>query len=45
MRRRLSGPDDFERESTYRFECTGAVYVVSLDGGWMTLVREGEEES
>ena len=42
MTRRLSGPDDFERESVCRFECTGATYVVSFEGGWMTLTREEE---
>jgi len=44
MTRRLPGPDDFERESSFRFECTGAVYVVNFQGGWFTLTQEGEEE-
>jgi len=43
MTRRLSGPDDFGRESVYRLECTGAAYVVSFEGGWMTLTREDED--
>jgi len=42
--RRLSGPDDFERESEYRFECTDAVYVVSFADGWCALTREGQAD-
>ena len=34
---KLDGPDDFERESEYLFDCTGASYVVSFADGWMTL--------
>ena len=45
MSRRLSGPDDFESESTYRLECTGATYIASFEGGWMTLTMESEEAS
>ena len=45
MTRTLSGPDDFESESTYRFECTGATYVASFAGGWMTLTREDAGDS
>ena len=41
MSRRLSGPDDFELESEYRFECTGAVYAASFGGGGFALTREG----
>jgi len=40
MTRKLVGPDDFESESSYRFACTGATYVVSFQGGWMTLMPE-----
>ena len=45
LSRKLSGPDDFERESTYRFDCTGATYVVSFADGWMTLKKEDEGEA
>ncbi|HUW57648.1 MAG TPA: prolyl oligopeptidase family serine peptidase [Planctomycetota bacterium] len=44
MARKLTGPDDFELESSYRFDCTGATYVVSFAGGWMTLRMEGKED-
>ena len=40
MTRRLDGPDDFERESAYRFECSDGRYLVSFEGGWMTLTPE-----
>ncbi len=43
MSMKLSGPDDFELESDYRFECTGAVYLASFAGGWFALTRENEE--
>ena len=43
MERKLAGPDDFQRESVYRFECTGATYLASFKGGHFTLTREGEE--
>ena len=43
--RRLRGPDDFERESVYRFECTGATYVASFKGGSFTLTQEGEKQA
>ena len=42
MSLRLDGPDDFELESRYRFECTGAVYLADFAGGAFTLTREGE---
>jgi acetyl esterase/lipase len=42
MSRRLAGPDDFEAESEYRFECTGAVYAASFSGGWFALTTEDE---
>jgi predicted esterase len=45
MSRRLEGPDDFERESVTRFECTGATYVASFAGGWMTLNPESDATS
>ena len=40
MTRTLDGPDDFERESMYVLECTGATSVASFADGWMTLTPE-----
>jgi predicted esterase len=36
-KRRLAVPDDFELESEYVFECTGATCAASFKGGWFTL--------